>query len=115
MLKQLKPAVVHIINSAKYRFYQEKLTTADRKETIRVIYILMNYNAGTPLPSGASDQSLADDFVHFFNNKVKKIRLSPDKADFSDNTSPRQTWSNRYLNLDPLRFRHGKSLTRSYQ
>lgn len=48
----------------------------------------MNYNAGTPLPSGTSDQTLADEFVHFFNYKVKKIRLSLDKSDFSDNTAP---------------------------
>lgn len=47
----------------------------------------MNYNAGTPLPSGTSDQTLADDFVHFFHNKVQKIRLGLDKSDFNNNTA----------------------------
>lgn len=45
------------------------------KETFRAINILMNYNTGTPLQSGTSDQTLANEFVHFFNNKVQKIKL----------------------------------------
>lgn len=47
----------------------------------------MNYNAGTPLPSGTSDETLADEFLLFFNNKVQKIRLGLDKSEFNDNTA----------------------------
>lgn len=34
--------VVHMIKSAKSRYYQDKLTTTDSKETFRVINSLMN-------------------------------------------------------------------------
>lgn len=87
MLKEHTRAVMHMINLAKSRYYQEKLTAADIKKTFRVISSLMNYNAGTPLSSSTSDQTLADEFVLFFNNKVQKIRLGLDKSDFKDNTA----------------------------
>lgn len=112
MLKQLKPAVVHIMNSAKSRFFQEKLTTADRKETIRIIYSVMNYNAGThrvlmirPLPT------------ILYTSSITKLKRSDSvwTSQIPVTILPRQTWTNRYLNLDPLRFRHGKGLTRSYK
>uniref|UniRef100_A0A8W8MRU8 Reverse transcriptase domain-containing protein n=1 Tax=Magallana gigas TaxID=29159 RepID=A0A8W8MRU8_MAGGI len=71
MLKEQNRAVVHMINSAKSRYYQDKRTTADSKETFRVINSLMNYNAGTLLPSGIRDHTLADEF-----DKVQKIRIA---------------------------------------
>lgn len=76
-----------MVNSAKSRYCQEKLTTADSKEMFRVVNCILNQNAGTPLLSGISDQTLANDFVHFFYNKVQKIRLSLDKSDFNNNTA----------------------------
>lgn len=85
MLKKQTRAVVHMVNSAKSRYCQEKLTTADSKEMFRVVNCILNQNAGTPLLSGISDQTLANDFVHFFYNKVQKISL--DKSDFNNNTA----------------------------
>lgn len=87
MLKEQTRAVVHMIITAKSRYYQDKLTTADNKETFRLINSLINYNRWTPLPSGTSDQTLTDECVHFFNNKVKKIRLGLDNSDFNNNTA----------------------------
>lgn len=87
MLKEQTLAVAHIINLAKSRYYQDKLTTAYSKETFSVINSLMNYNAGTFLPSGSSDQTLAGDVVHFFHNKGQTIRLGLDKLYFNDITA----------------------------
>lgn len=70
-----------MVNSAKSRYCQEKLTTADSKEMFRVVNCILNQNAGTPLLSGTSDQTLAN----FFYNKVQKISL--DKSDFGNNTA----------------------------
>ena len=42
MLAEQTRTVVHMINSSKSSFYQEKLTTADSKETFRIISSLVN-------------------------------------------------------------------------
>ncbi|XP_055998829.1 uncharacterized protein LOC130047548 [Ostrea edulis] len=64
--------MVHMINSSKTSYYQEKLTTADSKETFRIISSLVNYNA---------------DFVQFFYSKVQMIRQGFDASDLHDNTA----------------------------
>lgn len=60
----------------------------------------MNYNTGTPLQSGTSDQTLANESVHFFKFKVQKIRLGLDVSDLMT-IQLLQTWMNRYQNLVP--------------
>ncbi|XP_048735849.2 uncharacterized protein LOC125651324 [Ostrea edulis] len=87
MLAEQTRAVVHMISSSKPSYYQEKLTTADSKETFRVISSLVNYNAGTPLPPATGDQTRADDFVQFFYSKVQKIKQGIDVSDLHDNTA----------------------------
>lgn len=89
-----------MINSIKSRLYQEKLTMADSKETFTVFNSLLIYDAETPLPSRTSDQTLFDDFVHFFHNKVQKNRHGLIKF-FPMTIQPLQTLPTRCLNLAP--------------
>ena len=63
------------------------ISTADSKETFRIISSLVNYIAGDPLPPATSDQTLANDFVQFFYTKIQKIRHGLDASDLHDNTS----------------------------
>jgi len=74
MLKEQSQLVVTLINSNKSAYYQDKLSSADCKETFKVINSLMCHDAGNPLPPATSDQALAEDFVNFFQDKVEKIR-----------------------------------------
>lgn len=76
-----------MINSIKSRLYQEKLTIADSKETFTVFNSLLIHDAETPLPSRTSDQTLFDDFVHFFHNKVQKNRHGLIKFNSHDHTA----------------------------
>lgn len=78
-----------MINSIKSRLYQEKLTIADSKETFTVYIFnsLLIYDAETPLPSRTSDQTLFDDFVHFFHNKVQRNRHGLIKFNSNDHTA----------------------------
>jgi hypothetical protein len=87
MLAEQSRIMVQMINTAKCSYYQEKLSTADSKETFTVISSLVNYNAGIPLPPATSDQTLADDFVRFFDSKVQKIRQDLDSPDLHDNAA----------------------------
>lgn len=76
-----------MINSIKSRLYQEKLTIADSKETFTVFNSVLIYDAETPLPSRTSDQTLFDDFVHFFHNKVQRNRHGLIKFNSNDHTA----------------------------
>lgn len=71
----------------KIPLISEKITIADSKETFTVFNSLLIYDAETPLPSRTSDQTLFDDFVHFFHNKVQKNRHGLIKFNSNDHTA----------------------------
>jgi hypothetical protein len=73
MLKEQSIVVVEMINSSKRAYYNNKLLSADCKETFKVINGLMSYNPGCPLPPASSEIELCDKFVNFFHEKVRLI------------------------------------------
>jgi hypothetical protein len=78
ILREHSEVVVRRINQAKRDYFQNKLLCANSKETFNVISGLLSANQDKALPTGKSSQELADSFVHYFNDKVCKIRMALD-------------------------------------
>ena len=67
-----------MVNCAKSSYYQQKLQTADIKETFRLVNGLLGADQPVNLPSADSTQELADQFVLYLQDKVLEIRRSLD-------------------------------------
>ena len=80
MYQEQSASVVHRIKCSKSLYYQDKLASADVKETYKLINGLICPNTGDTLPPSTSDEALATRFVQFFQDKVNRIRSELDVA-----------------------------------
>ena len=78
MFEELSHAVVLKIKHSKSSYYQEKLASANSKETFSLINGLMNCSGSPSLPTSTSDHDLAESFVQCFQQKVLNIRKQLD-------------------------------------
>jgi len=79
MFKDQSQAVVALINQSKTVFFQQKLESANSKDTFKLVKGLLQPNMEAALPSSSSDQALADNFVTYFRDKVQTIRNGLDE------------------------------------
>ena len=109
MLTEQTRAVLHLINSSKFSYYQEKLTTADSKKTFRIISSVVIYTAGNPLPTATSDQPEPKIFCNSFTTKFKRSD-GVSMPQVSTTLHLLQTWTVQCLTLDTSRSRRRKKL-----
>ena len=74
MFKDQSQVVFDLINQRKAVFFQQKLESADSKDTFRLVKGLLHPNMEASLPSSSGDQALADNFLTYFQDKVQTIR-----------------------------------------
>ena len=81
---ELRKKTTVLARETKEQFYIKKIQEATNKpkELFKVINTLTDKEKVSILPKANSDSELANDFLHYFKNKISKIRES-----FSDNTS----------------------------
>jgi hypothetical protein len=70
MWQQQQMTVVRLVDDAKSSYYKHKLTSANSKETFKIINSLIMQKQKKALPSATNDQVLADNFADYFHNKV---------------------------------------------
>ncbi|XP_038074801.1 uncharacterized protein LOC119742706 [Patiria miniata] len=62
-----------LIEAAKRAYFAKELKNADTKSMFRTVGTLLNKDS-KPRPSSDSSQSLANDFINFFTDKISTIR-----------------------------------------
>jgi hypothetical protein len=72
--------VADLVDHAKSQYYQDKFDSANTKTTFKLVNNLLNQNTSSPLPSSSSNVQLAQDFVVYFDEKVKKIQSEFDST-----------------------------------
>ena len=106
MLSQ-RDTVRQQIDQAKSDYYQDSVMTNanDSRKLFKTMNQMMNVRQANPLPSNKTDIDNANDFNHFFINKIKKLKERFDTgtpATFQESVKPGITTLNAFtpLNLD---------------
>lgn len=80
MFEEHSRLVVKLIDSKKSEFFKNKFQAASMKETFNLVKDLLMADSEKILPSSSNPQDLANAFASFFEEKIKKIRETLDKA-----------------------------------
>ena len=71
---RLRKQCTDLAHQKKCKYYGEKLEGAETKDVFKEINTLLDRKQESVLPEAKSDKELADSFMNFFNDKIKKIR-----------------------------------------
>jgi len=72
---QQRQTVINMIHASKLAYYQAKVVEADnQRDLFNVVDTLLHRPKSSPLPAHTSAKQLADEFCHFFNDKIQRIR-----------------------------------------
>lgn len=76
-----------MLNRAKTTFHRSQISDCNQRNLFKVVNSMCVAKVSNELPSCDSPQILADDFVKFFDDKVKSLRKNLDSASSSETIS----------------------------
>ena len=72
--------VMELIKQSKRKYFHDKFACSSTKETFKLINNLLHSNTSKVLPTGKTDQELAESFSEFFTAKILNIRSVMDQG-----------------------------------